>query len=103
MTTLELLTGVDRDDLVRATATFANSAGTATDPTTVTVYVKNPAGTLSTYIYGTDAEVVKSATGIFYIDVDCNKAGEWHVRFKGTGAVAQTVRGIIRVETDPFS
>lgn len=61
-----------RGDLVRTTATFTNLGGTATDPTTVTATVTNPAGSATAYVYGTDAALVKSATGVYYVDVDAN-------------------------------
>ena len=78
-----------RGDLVRTTATFTNLGGTATDPTTVTATVTNPAGSATAYVYGTDAALVKSATGVYYVDVDANLAGLWASRWVGTGAVTQ--------------
>lgn len=56
------------------------------DPTGVTVSVKNPDGTVTDYVYGTDSEVVKSTTGKYYMDVECDMAGRWLYRFVGTGA-----------------
>ena len=59
--------------------------GVATDPSTVTCKVKNPAGTISTYVYDTDVEVVKTDVGAYYLDVVTDKKGEWNFRFEGTG------------------
>lgn len=57
-----------------------------TDPTVVTVKVRQPNGTMTTYVYGTDAAVVKTAAGIYYVDVTTDQRGEWNFRFEGTGA-----------------
>ena len=82
----------DRGDVVRSTATFTNTAGTATDPTTITARLRLPdtnSADATAYVYGTDAEVVKSATGVYYMDVTCSRAGTYYVRWEGTGAVVQ--------------
>jgi len=78
-----------RGDLVRTTATYTNTGGTATDPTTVTATITTPAGVATAYVYGTDSEVVKGTTGVYYVDVTCDLAGLWVARWVGTGAVAQ--------------
>ena len=79
----------DMDDQVRVTAKFRDKASDAlVDPDTVTVKYKNPSGTTTTKIFGTDAEVVKSSVGVYYIDVDANDEGIWQVRWISTGAGA---------------
>jgi len=40
-------------------------ASVATDPTTVTFYIKSPTGVLETFVYGTDSEITKTATGVY--------------------------------------
>jgi len=70
--------------VVRVTATFT-TASAAVDPTTVKALVKDPAGTVTTYTYGAGTTVKRSATGVYYIDVDVTTSGEWKVRFKSTG------------------
>ena len=75
----------DKGDLVRCTGTFTDSAGDATDPAAVFFQFTNPAGTQTEYEYGADAELVKSATGIYYVDVDVSSAGRWYYRFYSTG------------------
>lgn len=77
----------DIGDQVRAQTVFKNAAGTATDPSGVTVRVHEPDGTATTYTYGTDAEVVKSATGTYYIDITPDAAGAWSYRWAGTGSL----------------
>jgi hypothetical protein len=76
---------------VRLQATFAVS-GVNTDPTTVTLKVKDAAGTTSTYTYAL-AQVTKSAVGVYYKDValtlESGRAqGSLTYRWIGTGAAA---------------
>jgi len=69
---------------VRASCTFAVD-DVATDPTTVTAKVMDPSGNVTTYVYGTDAELVRDGTGIYHLDVVTDEEGEWRFRFEGTG------------------
>jgi hypothetical protein len=75
----------DVGDKVRCTGTFETAAGTDVDPAAVLFAVRTPSGATTTYTYGTDAEVVKSATGIYYVDVNITEAGVWYYRFYSTG------------------
>jgi len=71
----------------------------ATDPTTVTAKVKDPSGNVSTYVYGTDEEVVKSSAGNYYIDVTTDEKGLWHFRFEGTGTCVAVEESAFRVRS----
>jgi hypothetical protein len=76
----------DKGDTIRLWAYFkVNSV--YTDPTAVTLRVKNAAGTVSVYTYAL-AEITKSSTGIYYKDVSLTDDGIWYYRFEGTGTVA---------------
>lgn len=77
----------DVGDLIRVTATFTDSDGTAADPTAVTVYYKDPGGNISELVYGTDTDVVQDSTGVYHCDIDIDESGKWFYRFKGTGTV----------------
>ena len=68
---------------VRITATF-KAGGVETDPTTITLTVKNPAGVETTYTYAL-SELTKTADGVFYKDVLLNKLGRWVYEWVGTG------------------
>ena len=65
---------------------FATTAGTAADPTTVTLKVKDPAGTATTYTYAL-AEVSKTATGAYHKQLTGTLAGTYHWRWVGAGAL----------------
>ena len=76
----------DVGDVVRCTGTFTDADGTAQNPTAVSFAVRAPSATAATvYAYGTDAEVVRSATGVYYVDVSITGAGTWWYRFYATG------------------
>jgi hypothetical protein len=77
-------------DELRATATFKNLALVLTDPTTVTISIEEPDGTLTPYTY--PATVDKLSTGVFYKDFIPDAPGRWKARAIGTGAVAQVDR-----------
>jgi hypothetical protein len=75
-------------------ATFS-VGGTATDPTTLQVKVRNPGGTITTYDYATPATLLTSSTpvarisaGVYRLIQEINDAGDWDAYFKGTGAAA---------------
>lgn len=74
-----------RGQLVRVSVKI-QTAGADADPTTgPTVEVKNPAGTTTTKVYPTDAEVVKDSPGDYYYDVAGDTEGDWHYRWSGAG------------------
>jgi len=88
----------DYGDKPRLTATFETASGTDTDPTAVLFKFVNPAGTATTYTYGADAELVKSATGVYYVDIDCSAAGVYRWRFYSTGTGQASEEGWFVVE-----
>jgi hypothetical protein len=92
----------DKGDQVRVSATFKNIAGTATDPTTVVAKIKDPSGNVSTYTYGTDAELIKDATGMYHIDVDIDERGLWYYRWEATGAVKTAEESTFTVRQSQF-
>lgn len=72
---------------LRATFTFRTADGTAGDPSTVRLRYRQPEGGVREFLYAADAEVVKSATGVYYLDIPLTAPGTWRVGAKGTGPV----------------
>lgn len=93
----------DIGDLVRVTGTFTDAAGAAVDPTTVVLKVKDPLGAIATYIYGTDAALVKSATGVYYADLSVAMPGSYWARFAATGTGQCAGEQEIRVRESMFT
>ena len=77
----------DVGDIERISVTFQDSSGVDTDPTGVTAKYRSPAGTNTSLTYGVGNAIGKSATGKYYVDVDCVESGVWTFRFAGTGAI----------------
>lgn len=94
-------TAYDIGDLVRCTGTFASS-GANVNPSAVLFKVKTPAGTITTYTYGTDVALVRDSTGIYHVDVDATEAGEWTYRFWSTGTGQAAAEGQFIVKATLF-
>jgi hypothetical protein len=86
---------------VRLSVAFANSAGAATDPTTVALKYKNPGGGIATKTYAL-AEVIKDSTGNYHYDVDVTLAGRWFYRFEGAGALVAAHEAAFMVSESVF-
>lgn len=84
-------------DTIRFQVTFSLSS-INTDPTTVIFRTKNPNGVVTSYVYLTDNELIKSDTGIFYIDLALNLTGEHFYRWEGTGDAPGISEGRVRVD-----
>ena len=72
---------------IRCTGAFTDVAtGGYVDPATVTFRTKDPSGDLLEHVYGVDPNVVKTATGRYRYDLLLNEAGDWWLRWEGTGS-----------------
>lgn len=92
----------DKNDVVRCSVEFKNTSGTLSDPSVVTFKIKNPAGTTTTYVYGTDAALVKDATGQYHIDVDIDSVGIYYYRFIGSGTLKAANEGKFTIKQTEF-
>ena len=71
-------------DLLRLKATFTSITGTNVDPTSITLKVKNPAGSVTTYTYPT--HITKDSTGVYYYNYAVAASGTHYYNWAGTGA-----------------
>ena len=84
---------------VRIAANFQDDTRVDIDPDTVTVKIYSPQGTISTYVYGTDAQVVRLTTGDYHVDVTPDESGRWRWRWVSTGSgKASATEGSIVVQ-----
>ncbi|MBL4763501.1 MAG: hypothetical protein JKY93_12495 [Gammaproteobacteria bacterium] len=74
-------------DLHRASITFSGLDGAPADPTTISFLMREPDGEITTFIYGTDAELVKDSTGRYHVDFTYQQSGRHFLKWTGTGAV----------------
>ena len=70
---------------VRLKATI-NDGNDNQDPGGLTFEFRNPAGTLASYVYGTDSQLVREAAGVYYVALSLDTIGRWHYGFKASGA-----------------
>jgi hypothetical protein len=89
----------DIGDLLRLTSWddahplgFTDSAGAAADPTTVSLIVRKPDGTVTTYTLA-GAQVVRDSIGKFYYLLAPDQSGDWYFEWHGTGAVQAASAG----------
>jgi hypothetical protein len=92
--------------LVRTTATFVNISGANTDPSTVTLKIKQDAGTTNSYAYGSSA-VTKDTTGIYHYDIDTtgwtgNNDTLYTLEWIGTGTVQAISTDAFEVSKAPL-
>lgn len=81
--------------------------GAAADPTTLVIKLKDPASTITTYTYGSSAEVVQDSTGNYHADIaipsGTASAGKWSWRWEATGAVVGATEGTFIVRETSFT
>lgn len=93
----------DIGDPVVRTAAFT-VGGVATDPTTITAKTKDPAGTVTTYVYGVAPELTKVSVGNYKLTLSSvTVAGQWSYQFVGTGTASGTETGEWVVDPDVFA
>lgn len=92
----------DVGDQIRITATFTDIDGAAVDPATLQFKFKTPGSAITTYVYGVDAQIVKSGVGVYYVDVPIDASGTWSYRFAGTGAGQAAAEGQFDVRQSYF-
>ena len=85
---VDVSNGVIQGNSPRFSVVFKDQNGAFVDPTTVTFKLESPAGVVSTYVYGTDAELQKDSVGHYHIDSAVNLPSDWFWRFSGTTAAA---------------
>lgn len=88
--------------LVRLTCLVKNSSSTLIDPGTLTFKVAAPDGEVTTYVYGTDAELARDSLGTFHVDVSVPVAGVYAYRFVSTGTGQAATEGEIEVAKSAF-
>jgi hypothetical protein len=85
------ITHYDQGDAWVPQATF-KVGGTNTDPTTITVKVKEPDGTISTMgpVSGATggSGITRVSAGVYTVTIDLDDAGYWFAQFIGTGTAA---------------
>jgi hypothetical protein len=92
---------INPGDVVRVTTSpgFKNLAGALTDPTTVRLKWRR-FDAVTTWIFGTDAEVVKDSVGLYHANIAVTEVGMHYFRWEGEGAIAAAEEGSFYVSSD---
>lgn len=77
----------DIDTSVTVQSAFSQSTGSAIDPSTVTLYVRDPTGAVTTIAMGSLTHV---GTGVWAYNINANVSGTWFYKFQGAGNVVVT-------------
>ncbi len=95
------ITECDLGDVVRLSVTFTDG-GTAVDPGGVTFKIRPPIGDIVTYVYGTDAALVRTATGAYRLDYEPTVHGTYQWRAAGTSSNKAAGEQTFRVRDSAF-
>ena len=87
----------EQGNLVRVQGVFKDSDSAAVDPTGVTFKYQVAQGTVTTYVYGTDDEIVRSTAGTYYVDLSLAASGWWYYCWAGSGTGQAEQPGRFRV------
>lgn len=86
----------DVGDVVELDFYFTDANGPV-DPTTVTVLVRAPDGTVTTYTYANN-DIDKVAVGHYRLDLPVDADGRWRVRAVSTGTGQAAVQAQFEVQ-----
>jgi len=87
---------------VRLNASFTDSNDAFYDPTVLLFKLISPTGTLSTYQYGLNPEVIRDGVGVYYIDISVSQVGSYHWRWEADGANRTSLDGSFIVRDSIF-
>ena len=89
---------------VRIDVVFTDDDGNPIDPATVQFDLMSPRMDTTTYVYCTDAALVRWQQGEYFVDVVPTDSGMWAYRWTTTGTGQATVQeGIFRVQASLFA
>jgi len=87
---------------VKVRGLFRNASDALTDPTTVVFLYKDPRGQTTRYVYGTDSELTKNATGDYQVLITGSLAGRYSTRWESIGGVSSAGEDGFTVKENRF-
>lgn len=86
------------NDIAQITQTF-QVGGVNTDPTAITVVITDPTGASTTHSYqgAAPADVTRTGTGVYQLQVGCTIVGLWSYVWVGTGSASDVQAGTFTV------
>jgi hypothetical protein len=87
---------------VRVTGTFRNASDALADPSTVTFKHRAPRERTATTVTYAGGGVIKSSTGVYYVDLTASTNGKWWFRWESTGTPATADEDYFEVSDSQF-
>ncbi|MFA5937419.1 MAG: hypothetical protein WC822_06115 [Candidatus Paceibacterota bacterium] len=94
-----MINSYHQGDSRKLKALFYDTNDALFNPTTVTFKYKKPGASTVTYVYGTDAQVVRDTTGTYYVILTFDTPGTWHYEWQCTGGVEAEPRDVYVIPT----
>ena len=87
---------------IRLAETFTDLiAGTLTDPTAITLKMRDPSGAETPYVYG-GGQVLRDSVGVYHCDLTLGIPGKWFARWVAAGALVAVDEQIFTVSPSAF-
>jgi len=92
-------------NMLKFTVTFTDEAtGALEDPTSVAFGYRVDGGSITTFVYNRDSNIVRLSQGTYAISISStNKPGTWVWEWQSTGIAQASVSGAITVTAAPMS
>lgn len=82
-------------EVARLSVTVTDTAGAATDPASVVLKIKSPAGVVSNQTY--PGTVIRSGAGVFVFDLLLTEKGKWLYRWETSAPAPGASQGDLAV------
>jgi hypothetical protein len=89
-------------NVLKLAANFKNGS-TDVDPGSIVLKIKSPLGTIQTYTYGDDADLVKDSTGDYSFNYSPAYEGRYSFRWAGLGTNASAAESSFVVTESQFN
>jgi len=93
---------ITRGNTLVTDITVRDDAGALVDPTALTLSVRTPSGTSTTFTYPSDAEVIRDSVGVFHAEVVLSEIGVWEYEWSTTSP-SRVSGDQVYVVSDPTS
>lgn len=96
------MSDINPGDVVRVSTSpgFKDDADVLTDPTTVRLKWRRHGGATTTWVYGTDSEIVRDSVGLYHADIPVVDHGLHYFRWEGAGVVDAAEESTFSVSTN---
>lgn len=89
-------------EVVHMTLTVKNDSAQLIDPSALTFKLITPNGSMVTYVYLTNPQLVRDSLGTFHVDYKTTIAGVFQYRFESTGTGEGAAEGQFEVAPSSF-